>query len=297
MNYGRGTFIVLGILPVLFFICLGYSYFIEPLRLVVNEKIIYVDGWENDFDSFRIILISDIHGGSNGVDESKIQLIVETANAQNADMIVLLGDYVSQAHTDKSIIGRSLKMPIETIAAHLAGLRAKSGVVAVLGNHDGWFSSEKIKAELERVGIKVLDHEIAFVERNGKRLRIIGLRDHLSVENWDAFSIEAKKLLAASEGTGSVIVLEHSPDVLPMITGDLWITRDPMVMLAGHTHGGQVWFPILGYPIVPSSYGQRYAAGHVKEGGADMFVTTGIGTSILPFRFLVPPEIAVITIK
>lgn len=291
------THIALGILLALILLCLGYAYFIEPHRLVVNEQAIELGGWQSEFDGFRAVLISDIHGGSNGVDEAKLQQIVAEANVQAADMIVLLGDYVSQAHEDIPIRKRSLKTPMETIAAHLAGLRAKNGVFAVLGNHDGWFSSEKVKSELERVGINVLDHELAFIERDGKRIRILGLRDHQTVDDWNAFSMEARKLLADNEGTGSVIVLEHSPDVLPMITGEFRITRDPMIMFAGHTHGGQVWLPVLGRPVVPSTYGQKYAAGYVKDAGVDMFVTTGIGTSILPIRFLVPPEIAVITIR
>ena len=81
-----------------------------------------------------------------------------------------------------------------------------------------------------------------------------------------------------------------------MITGDLLISPDLKLILAAHTHGGQVWLPVLGSPVVPSSYGQKYAYGHVRDAGVDMFVTTGIGTSILPFRFLVPPEIALITL-
>jgi hypothetical protein len=71
---------------------------------------------------------------------------------------------------------------------------------------------------------------------------------------------------------------------------------DLKLVLNGHTHGGQVWFPILGSPIVPSVYGQRYAFGHLKENSIDVFVTSGVGTSILPIRFLVPPEIAVLKI-
>ena len=81
-----------------------------------------------------------------------------------------------------------------------------------------------------------------------------------------------------------------------MITGDKLVSNDLRLMIAGHTHGGQVWFPVVGSLVVPSSYGQRYASGHVKDNGLDMFVTTGIGVSILPIRFLVPPEIAVLTI-
>ena len=97
--------------------------------------------------------------------------------------------------------------------------------------------------------------------------------------------------------SGDLIVLEHSPDVFPWITQEYPISKDLKLFLAAHTHGGQVWFPVLGSLVVPSSYGQKYAYGHIKENDVDMFVTTGIGTSILPIRFLVPPEIAVLTIE
>jgi predicted MPP superfamily phosphohydrolase len=68
-------------------------------------------------------------------------------------------------------------------------------------------------------------------------------------------------------------------------------------MLAGHTHGGQVRFPLIGSLVVPSEYGQKYALGHIEENGAHLFVTTGIGTSIFPVRFGVVPEISVLTIS
>ena len=84
---------------------------------------------------------------------------------------------------------------------------------------------------------------------------------------------------------------------MPAITGDLSISNDLRLVIAAHTHGGQVWLPIFGRPIVPSTFGQKYAYGHVKEKGVDLFVTSGIGMSVLPFRFMVPPEIAVLTIR
>lgn len=273
-------------------VCLAYAYFIEPFRLVINQQQVSVEGWESEFNGFRAVLISDIHGGSRGGDIESIQRIVEAANAQHPDAIFLLGDYVS-TESDR----RSIKMPMPTVANILGGLRAKHGVYAVLGNHDGWFGMQIVAAELERVGITVLDGKVAAIENNGHVLRIIGLRDHMQIVDWESFSADAKQMLAASEGTGNVIALEHSPDVLPGITGDLAISSDLKIMFAGHTHGGQLWLPALGYPAIPSSYGQKYAAGHVRDFGVDMFVTTGTGTSILPLRFLVPPEIAVITIR
>ncbi len=128
-------------------------------------------------------------------------------------------------------------------------------------------------------------------------MRIIGLKDYSIIENQENYSKAVKKVLQLSEQVGDVIVLEHNPDVVKMISGKSFVSDDLKLFPAGHTHGGQVWFPVLGSLIVPSDYGQKYAYEHIKENDLDMFVTTGIGTSVLPIRFLVPPEIAVLTIK
>lgn len=279
-------------------LAVAYSYFVEPFRLVVKQQELRVEGWDPEFNGFRAVLISDIHGGSRGGDAESIRRIVHTANQQNADAIFLLGDYVSQERVSgKSLSESPLRMPMAEIADLLRGLKAKNGIFAVLGNHDGWYSGETVAAQLTRVGITVLDGKLGTIERNGHSLRILGLRDHLQVESWEGFSANARSIAAETEGQGNIIVLEHSPDLLELLTGKLAISNETKLMFAGHTHGGQVWLPILGYPIVPSTYGQRYAAGHVRGGGIDLFVTTGTGTSILPFRFLVPPEIAVVTVN
>jgi predicted MPP superfamily phosphohydrolase len=90
------------------------------------------------------------------------------------------------------------------------------------------------------------------------------------------------------------VLLVHEPDVFASFQE---LQRSPTLTLAGHTHGGQVWLPLLGRRVVPSRFGERYAYGHIEEGGRHLFVTSGVGTSIFPIRFLVPPEIALLTLK
>lgn len=272
---------------------LSYAYFVEPFRLTVNQRRLEVVDWNRAHDGIRIVAISDIHGGSRGVTEEKIRQVTEAANAQNPDVVVLLGDFVSEYGRDR----RSLRMPLETIVGNLAGLKAKYGVYAVLGNHDGWYGDKEIAEALRKAGLRVLENEIAVIDRNGSKIRLLGLKDHMKLTpNWQKLSNELKELIAAGPQDGDIVVLEHSPDVIKMITGDLSISKDLKLILAGHTHGGQVWLPVIGTPIVPSSYGQKYSYGAIRENGVDMFVTTGVGTSILPIRFMMPPEIAVLDI-
>lgn len=242
-------------------------------------------------------MLGDIHGGSNYVTEEKLRLVVQKVNEEQPDLVVMLGDFVSEEHEDQPVFPVVLKMPVETIANNLAGIKAKYGVFAVLGNHDGWYNDDLVAAELTRVGYKVLRHEVAAIEKDGQRLRIFGMIDHLKLNKpWQQTSDDAKAIVEKS-GSGDLIVLQHSPDLLPIISGDLSISPDLKLMLAAHTHGGQVWMPVFGRPIVPSFFGQKYAYGHVRENNVNLFVTSGVGMSVLPLRFMVPPEIQVLTIK
>ena len=108
---------------------------------------------------------------------------------------------------------------------------------------------------------------------------------------WSGKHDVGRALRGTPGGEAPIIVITHNPDIFPEVP------RRVLLTLAGHTHGGQVRLPLVGSLIVPSSYGQRYARGHVKEEGHDLFVTTGVGTSGIPVRFGVPPTISLLTIS
>ena len=289
--------LIAGVVVLAALLCIAYGYFIEPNRLVVTTKEIRIKDWDQAFDGLRIAMISDVHGGSNGASAEQLRRVVETTNAQNPDVIVLLGDFVSQTGTRRPMRERPLRMQVREVADNLAGLKARHGVFAVLGNHDWFYGDDEIATELTRVGYRVLRNEIAVLQQNGRPLRLLGLKDHLQLDSWVRFDGMVRSVVSANPKEGQLIVLEHSPDIFDVINYWKHLRPDMKLMLAGHTHGGQVWLPVIGAPIVPSPAGQKYARGHVVEEDVHMFVTSGVGTSVLPFRFMVPPEVAIITVR
>jgi len=176
-------------------------------------------------------------------------------------------------------------MPIEDMAAQLKQLRAPLGVYAILGNHDNWNNGAHIAAVLSQAGIPVLENSHRMLPSPRQDVAVVGISDR--------FSTQPRPDLALAGVKGVAICVSHSPDVFPALPKTCALT------VAGHTHGGQVWLPLLGRPAVAavSGYGQKYAIGVIHEGGKTLFVSSGIGTSMLPLRFGVPPEVSLLKLR
>ncbi|MBV9210018.1 MAG: metallophosphoesterase [Acidobacteria bacterium] len=274
---------VLTIFGMLLFIALFlvlWAFVIEPNQVTINQTEIKLPAWPAPFAHLKIAAISDLHGGMRYINEAKLEKVVEMTNATEPDLIVLLGDFIARNRDE------GLLMTPETIAGKLKGLRAKYGVYAVLGNHDWTFNGERVTRALEGAGIHVLENDVAQIQKDGQTLWLLGVPDF-----WMRQPIDIRPALAKINAPGPIIALTHNPDVFPTLPPNVILT------LAGHTHGGQVNIPFYGRPIVPSQYGERYAAGYIQENNRHLFVTTGIGTTGLAVRFRVPPEIAVLTIN
>jgi len=257
----------------------AWATVVEPERLVVRPADVPLPRLPRAWDGLRIAAISDIHAGSPHVGYAQLEHLVSTTNEQRPDIVVLLGDYVCRRTPQEGV-----EKP-ENVASMLAGLHAPLGVVAVLGNHDWWLDGERMRRAFEDAGLRVLDNEALRLERGGSPLWLVGIADALTRiprVDWALRSVPAGD---------AVVLLTHNPDLF-----DHDVPDRVMLTLAGHTHGGQVRLPFVGAPIVPSAFGQRYAEGLVVEGKRTLFVTPGIGTSVLPIRLGVPPEISLLTL-
>ena len=271
--------IALGLFLLLILFCLMWGFFIEPNRLVIHEQSIQIDNWPKELGGLRIALIADLHTGGWFIDENKLRLIVDRTNQLNPDLVVLLGDYVAPNSW------HSRRVEPEITAGVLKDLRAPLGVYAVLGNHDWWYNGAKVRRAFEQNGIPVLEDEVVEIRWRDKSFWLAGLADLWTRPQ------QIDETIAKAPPGSTMIALTHNPDIFPRLPPNV------PLLLAAHTHGGQVSIPLIGTPIVPSRFGGKYTAGHVFENGHHMFVTTGIGTSILPVRFRVTPEIVVLSVK
>lgn len=255
------------------------AFWIEPRSLVITRADIALPGWPADMRPLKVAALADIQAAGPHLTAERVAMIVSQVNALEPDIILLLGDYVSQMRLSTSHV------PPKATAAVLAKLRAPLGVHAVLGNHDWWLDGRYVRRLLEDSGIDVYENEARLIDAgDGRRVWIAGITD-LATR-----TVDLPGTLAQVTDDAPLILMSHSPDVFPEVPQRVALT------LAGHTHGGQVNLPFLGRPVVPSRFGQRYAYGHIVEDGRHMFVSSGIGNTILPMRYGVPPEIVLLQI-
>ncbi len=252
-----------------------WSLWLEPASLRNEDHALDLPGWPAACDGLKVAVLTDLHVGSpfNGL--ANLHRVVDLTLAARPDVILLLGDYVIHGVPGGTFV------PPEEIGPVLGQLDAPLGVYAVLGNADAALRMRMVRA-LESAGIPVLEDASASVERGACRFWVAGVGDF-----WETRHDVGAALHDVPDGA-AVIAFTHNPDLFPELPARVTLT------VAGHTHGGQVYLPFLGRPVVPSQYGQRYAIGHIVEDGRHLFVSSGIGTSVFPIRFRVPPEVSML---
>jgi uncharacterized protein len=245
----------------------------------------------------KIAVIADIHACEPWMSAERIRSICDQANGLDADLILLLGDYVSGMNLVTDYVHSS------EWSKAMAGLKAPLGVHAILGNHDYWedltFQRDPTvqtiaQKALEGVGIPVYVNKVIRLEKDGHPFWLAGLGDQVALKPGRRFNRagwmgmdKLQATLGLVDDSAPVILMAHEPDIFPQVPARVSLT------LSGHTHGGQV--NIFGWkPIVPSRYGARYAGGHIEENGRHLVVSRGLGCSIVPVRVMARPELVLL---
>ena len=264
----------------------AYAVGVEPLGLVVTSYRPKLPRWPRG-RPLSVSVIADLHAGGPNMAVSHIRHIVEASNRLKPDLVVLLGDYIA---THRFVTER---VPHDVWAAELARLNARFGVWAILGNHDWWSGVDRARRAFAAVGIPVLENRAVLLGPPGGRFWLAGLADQLALRLAPGKFKGADDLpatLAHVKTDDPILLLAHEPDIFPDVPERVALT------LAGHTHGGQIRVPFMWDRQAPSSYGARFAYGHIIEDQRHMIVSGGLGTSIVPVRLGVPPEIVHLTI-
>ncbi|MGB6892216.1 MAG: metallophosphoesterase, partial [Xanthobacteraceae bacterium] len=217
-----------------------------------------------------------------------VKHVVDVAQNLRSDLIVLLGDF-------KAWYGHFKTEPVDDAlwAAELARLDAPLGTWAILGNHDCWHDLDGVRGALANVRIPLMQNDVVLLGADGQKFWLAGLGDQLA--HWIGPGRfrgvdDLPGTLAKIQTDDPVLLLVHEPDIFPAVPDRVALT------LAGHTHGGQIRLPFVWPYFVPSKFGARYAYGHVIENDRHLIVSGGLGTSMIPARLGVPPEILHITL-
>jgi predicted MPP superfamily phosphohydrolase len=258
---------------------LGYMLF-EAQRVRRVERDVLVPDLPQGLDGLLLAQLSDMHLGFRAsLNVRATRKAFALAVAARPELILISGDLAGGPAN------------LAALARLLATLRAPLGVYAVLGNHDHGASKVPFAREVELVdlgGVRLLQNETVTVERGDARLQVSGIDD------WKHGFADLPRVLGQldhSAGTGRLLLSHYGEAVLATPPGTFALT------LSGDTHGGQICLPWFGGPVMLSQPHARFKDGLYQVDGQVIHITRGIGTSLLPFRFLCRPEVVLLRLR
>lgn len=263
-------FLLLGV------VLLAKGYWNATRDPMIRTASLAVEDWVPNQPPIKILLLSDIHIAGPDMPPERMERLVRRFNALRPDLVLVAGDLVSEKRLATHIY------TAREIVAPLGRLTAPLGVIVTPGNHDHWFEPAALRAELEALGLTVLQNSAVL---RGP-LVIGGVDDDFTGHD----DIPATYAAMAQLPTVPRIVLTHSPDIVPELPNAV------AAVFAGHTHCGQIVLPLVGALSYVSRFGDRFACGQINDNGQALFVGAGLGTSILPLRYGAAPDAWLVTI-
>ena len=259
------------------FAALSYGALVGRLDFRVREVDVPIPGLPADLDGLRLLHLSDIHL-SAFLSEAELARVIDAANGLHPHLAAVTGDLISAAGD-----------PIDACIRQLARLKTDAGILACMGNHERFAQIENYTAAAgARAGIHFLRGESRPVRFGDATLHIAGV-DYQPLFQKANYLLGADRLVAPGETN---LLLSHNPDVFPVAA-----RQGYNLMLAGHTHGGQVSVEILDQAINPARFLTPYVYGLYRQGPAAAYVTRGIGTIGIPARIGAPPEISLLRLR
>ncbi|MBF0588092.1 MAG: metallophosphoesterase [Magnetococcales bacterium] len=237
-----------------------------------------VVGWP--VDETRVAIFSDWHLGTGPTMPRSVEAIRRhTVQGFAPHLIFMLGDFIDES------LGHSDVEP-DTIYQVFRRFQAPLGTYVVLGNHEHWYGKKRILPVLKMAGMTLLNNESRMLPLGSGTIALAGVVDHMTD------TPDTKRALAGVLPTIPTLMLSHDPAVFRDLPD-----RGRILMVAGHTHGGQVVLPGLGILWMPTPIPKAWAHGWVQKGRNAMYVTSGVGVSLLPVRFGVLPEVVWLTVR
>lgn len=256
-----------------------YSRFIATTGLNVKEYKISNELIGDNFYGFKIIHISDIHYGRT-VNKKELEKLVNEVNLLKPDIVVLTGDLIDKDTEMNETISKE-------ISDLLSMIKVTVGAYAIDGNHDKYFS--EWKNIIENSGFKNINNTYELIYNDGYTPILLA---GISSNNEDNLKIEEKytsieEYIKSDENLKNVykILLMHEPDFIDNINYSHF-----NLILAGHTHNGQIRFPLIGATVLPPN-GKKYYDEYYKINNTDLYISSGVGTSNISFRLFNKPSI------
>jgi len=252
----------------------GYATLVEPHWLAVRRVDVPIPSLPADLDGFTIAQLSDLHRGPV-VTQENIARAVELTLQQQADLIVLTGDYVSRSSKYAPSCAEAL--------APLAASGEEATLLACLGNHDHWTDANRVAGALADAGLTVL--------RNAAREVADGLWVAAVDDVWEQHA-DLDKALEEVPASATVVLLAHEPDYADEVAADGQVS----LQLSGHSHGGQVRLPFVGPPALPY-LARKYHTGLYQVNSMWLYVNRGVGLISPAVRFNCRPEVTLLTLR
>jgi len=259
------------------FVVIGYGALVQRTDFRVREVDIPLSGLPPDLDGLRLLHLSDIHL-SAFLSEAELARVIDASRELRPSVAVVTGDLIS---------GR--RDPLDACLRQLARLKTDAGVFGCMGNHERFARLEKTTArEAARMGVRFLRGEAQQLRFGNSVLNLAGV-DFQSARAKDRYLEGAERLIVPGAAN---LLLSHNPDVFPKAA-----RQGYNLLLAGHTHGGQVTVEILDRFVNPARFLTPYVYGLYRTGTAAAYVTRGIGTIGIPVRTGAPPEISLLRLR